>query len=286
MREHDHDHETGKHRSAAHPRIDRPVGDDPDLLEQFTAERGRRGVRRVCAGTVRWFGVCRRVLHNADDADDAFQATFLVLGARPDRSAANVWGVGVSGRPQHRPKARASAAARQRREQRAGHSETSADPLTEVTGRELLAVLDQELSTLSRRCREPLVLCYLQGLTRDEAARQLGCSESTLKRRLELGKGHLRNRLARRGLSLPAALLTVGVAGSALPASLAAATARTVAGFSTTVAPGRGAGAAAATATRLKAAAALLLAVARRYRNGSPCSPGPRRRRRRRRKPR
>ena len=90
-------------------------------------------------------------------------------------------------------------------------------------------VQDEELQRLSVACRAPLVLCYLQGHTCDEAARQLGCSVRTIKRRLEQGRRSLRSRLARRGIALPAALLTVGLtqkATASVPAVLTATAAR------------------------------------------------------------
>src|SRR5262249_44736685 len=80
------------------------------------------------------------------------------------------------------------------------------------------------LAALPERCRAVLVLCCLEGLTQDEAARQLGCSRSTLKRRLEEGRARLRKQLVRHGLTLPAALLAATLtvrAGAALPPVLA-----------------------------------------------------------------
>ena len=125
---------------------------------------------------------------------------------------------------------------RQKRDEQVA-ARLAADPLDDVTGRELLAVLDDELQNLPENGRDAVVLCYLQGLTRDEAARRLGCSESTLKRRLEAGKNALRQRLTRRGLALPAALLASGVATAAVPARLTAATAQAAAGTTAVSAP-------------------------------------------------
>src|SRR5262249_59805200 len=116
-------------------------------------------------------------------------------------------------------KARKQGAARQKREARPARRE-AADPLAEVTGRELLAVFDEELQHLPECERVALVLCFLEGKTRDEAAREAGCSESTLKRRLERGKERMRKRLGRRGVALPAALLAVGLAQSARAAAV------------------------------------------------------------------
>ena len=93
-------------------------------------------------------------------------------------------------------KARSQAARRFARPSRAAASAPT-DPLAQLTGRELIEVLDDELAHLPHKYRAPLVLCYLEGTARDEAAQQLGCSLSTLKRRLECGRERLRTRLAR-----------------------------------------------------------------------------------------
>jgi RNA polymerase sigma factor (sigma-70 family) len=174
-------------------------------------------------------GVCRRVLRQEQDAEDVFQATFLVLARRAGsldrRGSLGGWLYQVA---YHMAlKARKRAAARQKREAQAVRCGES-DPLSEVTGRELLAVFDEELQALPDTERRALVLCYLQGKTRDEASREAGCSASTLKRRLERGKEHMRLRLARRGLALPAALLAAGLAQTAKAAVSGSLVARTV----------------------------------------------------------
>jgi RNA polymerase sigma factor (sigma-70 family) len=174
-------------------------------------------------------GVCQRILHHRDDAEDAWQATFLVLA----RKAASIGQPASVGSWLYKvayhmaARARKQAAARQKRESHAA-ARSAPDPLAEVTGRELLTLLDEELQNLPDRYRAPLVHCYLEGQTRDEAARQLGCSRSTINRRLELGKEKLRRQLAKRGLSLSAILLTLALtqskAGDCLAAPLARAT--------------------------------------------------------------
>jgi RNA polymerase sigma factor (sigma-70 family) len=205
---------------------------DTELLGRFTAARDEAAfaalVRRH-GGLV--LGVCRRVLGNHADAEDAFQATFLVLARKAAsiarQAALPSWLYQVAYRVA--VKAKAQAATRQKHECRA-EERTAADPLAEITGRELLGVLDEELQALGERQRAPLLLCYLQGHTCDEAARRLGCSARTLKRWLDQGRRCLARRLARRGLTLPAALLATGLSEAAraaeVPARLATASAQ------------------------------------------------------------
>ncbi len=206
---------------------------DGELLERFASRREEAAF----AALVRRhgplvFGVCRRVLHNRHDAEDAFQAAFLALA----RHAAVVGRRGSVGGWLHRVAYRAAIKARARSLKREEHERRApqrqaADALAEVTGRELTALLDEELQHLPDVYREALVLCYLEGKTRGEAARECGCSLGTLKRRLEQGREALRARLTSRGLALPAALLTAALvpkSGSAtVPAILAGATVRT-----------------------------------------------------------
>jgi RNA polymerase sigma factor (sigma-70 family) len=204
---------------------------DGDLLERFATSHEEEAfavlVRRHGPLVL---GVCRRLLHNSSDADDAFQATFLAL-ARQAGSAGRCASLGTwLYRVAYRTalKARSRADARRRREQLAAPRPQS-DPLAEVTGRELLTVLDEELQRLPERLRAPLVLCYLQGKTRDEAAHDLSCSLGTVKRLLEQGRTTLQARLSRRGISL-AALLAAGVGGTIVSPGLAAVTSRMAAG--------------------------------------------------------
>jgi RNA polymerase sigma factor (sigma-70 family) len=204
---------------------------DHELLHRFTSAREPAAFEALLRrhGPL-VLGVCRRVLANRQDAEDAFQATFLVLaqgaGSIRKQTSLSSWLYGVAYRVA--AKARLRSARRQRHETRAA-VRAGADPLAEVTGRELLGVLDEELARLGERQRAALVLCYLDGKTRDEAARALGWSLSTLQRRLEEGRARLRDRLARRGLTLPAVLLAAGVAdaaSAAVPGKLAASTLR------------------------------------------------------------
>jgi RNA polymerase sigma factor (sigma-70 family) len=241
---------------------------DRQLLEQFVAGRETAFEALVRRHAPLVLAVCRRVLRNEADADDAFQATFLVLA----KKASEVGRQGSVAGWLHRVayhaaiKVRGQAANRERHERQA-LPRRPADPLAEVTGREFLAVLDEELQRLPDDARAALVLCYLQGHTCDDAARQLGCSVRTLKRRLEKGRNGLKARLARRGIALPAALLALGVtqaAKAAVPEALAAATVKAARDAAAGTCAASAAGAAAeallrgAGAGRFKVLAALL----------------------------
>jgi RNA polymerase sigma factor (sigma-70 family) len=159
--------------------------------------------------------VCRRVLHEEHDAEDVFQATFLILarkaGARDWKESIGNWLYQVAYRLAVR--LRRQAGRRQKHEQQAAPRH-SADPLAEITLREAQTALDEELSLLPQALRAPILLCCLEGETRDEAAQHLGWSVSTLKRRLERARELLRVRLRRRGLTIPVLLTGLTVAGS------------------------------------------------------------------------
>jgi RNA polymerase sigma factor (sigma-70 family) len=206
---------------------------DQELLERFLHDRDPAAftalVRRH--GPLVW-GVCRRLVQQPCDAEDAFQATFLILlrnarsiGSRPALAS---WLHGVAYR----------VATRLRQENfrilnpdSRLPGRTVIDPGLEAAWRELSALLDGEVQALPEKYRAPLVLCYLEGRTRDQAARQLGWSLRTLDRRLAQGKDLLRGRLTRRGVALSAALLSAGLAGPATAAPSPAALAQAVARF-------------------------------------------------------
>jgi RNA polymerase sigma factor (sigma-70 family) len=198
---------------------------DRHLLERFLACRDEAAfatlVRRHGAMVL---GVGRRLLHDAHAAEDVFQATFLILA----RNAASIrkqqalgsWLYGVAYRVAIR--ARRAAACRRRRERRVP-ALPPADPAAEVTWRELGTVLDEELRRLPERYRAPLVLCFMEGKTQDEAARELGCCKSTLRRRLELGRERLRRRLLRRGVALSVGVLAAAVSQRSASAAVSVA---------------------------------------------------------------
>lgn len=168
-------------------------------------------------------GVCRRALSSPQDAEDACQATFLVLARKAKTeqwhsSVAN-W-LYVTAR-RVAADARVAAKRRTKREGRAAVRPPQ-EPVDRMTGRELLAALDEELDRLPPRYREPLVLCYLEGLTRDEASHRLGIPSATLKSQLERGRKRLADALTKRGYTLGAGLLALAtISNSASSASLA-----------------------------------------------------------------
>jgi RNA polymerase sigma factor (sigma-70 family) len=181
---------------------------DRELLERFTACHDEDAFAALVRRHARLvWNVCRRLLPQDQDAEDVFQAVFLVLARK---AAAVRWRDSVAGwlyeaASRLAAEVRADAGRRQLREREAGQVPRP-EPLPETARRELCAVLDEELLRLPEECRAALLLCYWEGKTRDEAARQLGCPLGTLKRRLERGRSLLRQRLTRRGWTLPAAL--------------------------------------------------------------------------------
>jgi RNA polymerase sigma factor (sigma-70 family) len=166
-------------------------------------------------------GVCRRVLHNQQDAEDAFQATFFVLvrkaGFVVPREMVGNWLYGVA--RQTALRARALNARRRGREK-----QVTVMPEPEATIRESPDdLLDQELSHLPDKYRVPIVLCDLEGRTRKEAARQLGWPEGSVSSRLARGRAMLARRLVKRGLVLSGEALAIFVSQNAASASLPAA---------------------------------------------------------------
>lgn len=195
---------------------------DGELLQRFAVRRDEAAFEalfRRHAPMV--LGVCQRVLQDHGAAEDACQATFLILArkaaaVRAERSAAG-WLYQVAYRVAVRAK---GAAALRRSEERQAVTMTSADGLTEVERRELRAVLDEELQRLPEKYRTPLVLCYLQGKAAREAARELGWPEGSMPKRLARAQDLLRDRLARRGVALAGAWFGLALAEGAAPAAV------------------------------------------------------------------
>lgn len=166
-------------------------------------------------------GVCQRFLRQSHDIEDVFQATFLAL-ARQASSIRNQESLGCwlhSVARRLATKLRASALRRPLVDRRPPRR-TCAEPSFEAAARELQEVLDDELQRLPDKYRLPLVLCYLEGRTHEEAARELGWPVGTVKGRLARARDLLRGRLTRRGLTLSAEALATFLASATVPAAV------------------------------------------------------------------
>jgi RNA polymerase sigma factor (sigma-70 family) len=201
---------------------------DGQLLEHFIRHRDEAAVTALVRrhGPMVW-GVCRRLLGDHHHAEDAFQATFLVLvrraaAVRP-REAVGNWLYGVA--YQTARKARATAAKRRARER-----QVTAMPEPEAPQRDLVndiqPLLDRELSRLPAKYRVPLVLCDLEGRPRKEVARQLGWPEGTLSGRLARARQALAKRLTQRGVTVSGTILTAALTAADVPAVVVSATIR------------------------------------------------------------
>lgn len=225
---------------------------DGQLLERFAARREGAGeaafeevVRRHGPMVL---GVCRRLLGDRPEADDAFQATFLVLALKADsvrkRESLGPWLHGVAARVARR----ARQVERGRKEVPLAPEDPPASDATEPAAAELRLILDEELGRLPEKYRRPVVLCYLEGQTQEEAAQSLGWTKGTVSGRLARAKDLLRERLTRRGLaptaSVLAACLVPETASAAVPAALVrptirAASAAGLAGMGSALGSGR-----------------------------------------------
>jgi cobalt-zinc-cadmium efflux system membrane fusion protein len=243
---------------------------DAQLLERFATRRDECAFEVLVwrhGGLV--LHVCRRVLRHAEDAEDAFQATFLVLARRAGSigkgEALAGWLYKVAYRAALRLRARGAREAARRRDR---PTPPAPRPAGEA-GADVRPVLDEEIDRLPEKYRAAVVLCYLQGKTAGEAARVLGCARGTVCSRLAWARQRLRGRLTRRGLALAAAGLAVPLAPAAAPAALVGATVKGAVLFASgQVAGGALPGPTAALAegvlrtmvmTKLKTAAGLLL---------------------------
>jgi RNA polymerase sigma factor (sigma-70 family) len=198
-------------------KIGAPVDAEADqaLLERFVRQRDEAAF----ASLVRRHGpmvlaVCRRLLRHSHDADDAFQAVFLLLvrkaGSLRRPEQLGPWLHGVA----RRVALKARALLPRRRE------EPLADPpvapaADNLVWRDLRPVLDDAIRALPAKYRAPVVLCYLEGMTHAEAARHLGCPPGTLATRLSRARDQLRARLVRRGVTLSAGALAAVLTGGA-----------------------------------------------------------------------
>jgi RNA polymerase sigma factor (sigma-70 family) len=205
-------------RAADHP--------DGDLLGRFIAVRDEEAfgllVRRHGPMV---FGVCRRVLHDSHAAEDAFQATFLVLAKRAAAvrppGVLGAWLYGVAYRTALKARGRE---VRRRQVEQDYANETSrgaSPPRNDESGSaDLRRVIDQQLNALPEKYRVPLVLCAVQGLGKVEAAERLGLPEGTVSSRLARAREMLRDRLTRRGIVVPAASLVPALVPDSLSAAV------------------------------------------------------------------
>jgi len=193
------------------------------LLERFVAGRDELAFEALVARLGPMvLGVCRRRLADPRDVEDAFQATFLVLvrkaGSIRDRDRLAPWLYGVAQRVATR--ARAQAARRRGRERSAGAEAEAMAPACDGDRHELRSVLDEEIGRLPAKYRGPIVLCYLNGLTHEEAAARLRCPVGTVRSRLARARDRLRARLGRRGLAPAEGMIGLALRPTAVPRAL------------------------------------------------------------------
>lgn len=221
---------------------------DAELLERFLHQRDEVAFTEL----VKRHGpmvqrVCRRVLADADAANDASQAVWLVFArkaatVKPPESLA-AWLHGVAWRLAQ--KARVTECRRLARESPSpdlSPIDPHPDPLADLTARELLNALDEEVQRLPLAYRLPVILCCLEGHTQEEAARKLGWTPGSVKGRLERGRARLHAKLLRRGLTLSSVLAAAEVSRAAVgSATLTAETVKASLAFATHGAAGAGA---------------------------------------------
>jgi RNA polymerase sigma factor (sigma-70 family) len=205
---------------------------DNQLLERFTLHRDEGSFAALLRrhGPM-VLGVCRSVLHDWHDAEDAFQAAFLLLAQKAGSihrgEAVSGWLYRVAYHLAMRAKANA---ARRRFLEKSAVTMPPTDPLLDMSLREVCAVLLKELEGLPEKYRIPLVLCGMEERSLEEAARLAGWTKWAVKGRLQRGRQLLRGRLRRRGLELPAGLaamaLALNSASAQVPARLTQATLR------------------------------------------------------------
>jgi len=254
----------------------RSASDDRELLQRFVEHEDKAALsileERYAALVWR---VCRNILPESHDAEDAFQGTFLVFVRkaasidRPHLLAA--WLHGVAYRIAVRARANA---ARRRYHERQAASMSTPPSAPALDSRELVSVLEEEIARLPEKYRVPFVLCYLQGKTNEQAAQDLGCPKGTVLSRLARGRERLRLRLTQRGITLSATLFASvlitnsaaagvppGLVGATIKAALLAGVGKSTAGVLATAAALAEEEIKAMFATKLKTTVLLLLAA-------------------------
>jgi RNA polymerase sigma factor (sigma-70 family) len=205
---------------------------DGQLLERFVTSRDQAAFEvLVWRHGAMVLGLCRRMLRHEQDAEDAFQATFLALVRKAPgiskRHALASWLYKVAYRVALEARARVRPNAVPALDRLPAPAQDNGEGLV---WRDLRPVLDEEVNRLPEKYRSAFVLCYLEGKTNEEAARQLGCPKGTVLSRLARARERLRGRLIRRGLGVAGGLLTAGLTDQALaslPARLIDATLKT-----------------------------------------------------------
>jgi RNA polymerase sigma factor (sigma-70 family) len=202
---------------------------DERLLHAFVMSRDEAAF----AALVRRYGpmvgaVCRRVLGHQQDAEDAFQATFLVLAQNAARLRKKTALAGFLHGTAYRISLNAKrTAARRRKHECQAPARVSLDPIDELSWREVRALVDEEVARLPEKYRSVFILCCLEEVSQQEAAQRLGLKEGTVSSRLTRARKRLAKQLSRRGVELAAVLTAMGLAtpcASALPAGLMATT--------------------------------------------------------------
>lgn len=195
--------------------------DDARLLARFVRDRDEAAFAELVArhGPAVWTA-CRRGAPTAADAEDAFQATFLVLVQRADRvrrsASVGGWLFRIAVRLSARTRDRATIPLDPDRPV----FDPAPDPAQLAAQRDLVSALETELAGLPETLRAALVACYYEGLTQDAAARQLGWKVRTVRARVTRGREQLRRRLARRGIDLGAAMAAAAAVGTDASANL------------------------------------------------------------------
>jgi RNA polymerase sigma factor (sigma-70 family) len=214
-------------------RLTSPPSGDAELLRRWVERRDEDSFTALVSRHGRMVhGVCRRVLGNSHDAEDAFQAVFLTLA----RKAATLrhpealpgWLHGVAVRLAWKARTATCRRCACRADFKSALQEPAdphPDPLDALSARELLALIDREIARLPEKYRLPLVLCDLEERTQEEAARLLGWTLGSFRGRLLHGRERLRGRLMRRGIA-PAVLAAVCVSDAADAAALTASISR------------------------------------------------------------
>jgi RNA polymerase sigma factor (sigma-70 family) len=192
---------------------------DRHLLERFVKQRDQSAFAKLLSRHAPMvLGVCRGILSDPNDVDDAFQATFLVLirraAAIPWRESLGGWLHGVA----RRTALNAKAAARRRTGIPSPEVIPPVDPMADVNRRELCQMLHEELRRLPAKYRDPVILCCLEGKTHEEASLELGWPKGSMAKRIATGQERLRARLAARGMAVSAALLATLMAEEAAAA--------------------------------------------------------------------